>query len=139
MKLLIAGSRNASPVMRRRAREAVEKAKAQGDVEIIVGDADGVDRAVVQACIDLGVSFTCYGKHFISRLSFCPSDHYEKQGSTYWERDEYMASICDAGLFIWDGKSKGTMYTRRCCQKLNKQTWLINFSKGRRDPDLGGG
>ena len=59
-RLLIAGSRHATEVMLQAARKAVERAKANGWA-IHVGDAEGVDAAVVAACNELGVNYVCFG------------------------------------------------------------------------------
>jgi hypothetical protein len=59
-RLLVAGSRQATNAMFHAACKAVERAKANGWA-IHVGDAKGVDAAVVAACNELNVNYVCFG------------------------------------------------------------------------------
>jgi hypothetical protein len=142
-RLLITGSRRATPAMLATARKAVERAKANG-WEIVVGDASGVDTAVVNACKELQVFGECYGiapqprcelneymnyeridYHYVhGRL-----DHWRVPGADYLERDRRMVQHCHRCLAIWDGSSRGTRYTFQYAQKLGKQVDVLNFGE----------
>lgn len=41
------------------------------------------------------------------------------------KRNEQMVAIADSVLIIWDGKSKGTQYTLKYSEKMNKPINLI--------------
>src|SRR5262245_54002635 len=59
-RLLIAGSRSATSEMLAKACQAVERAKVNG-CAILVGDAEGIDSAVIAACNKLQVNYVCFG------------------------------------------------------------------------------
>ena len=45
------------------------------------------------------------------------------------KRNEVMVDIADAVLIIWDGISRGSMYTLKYAQKKNKTLNLITVKK----------
>src|SRR5450631_1891991 len=117
-RLLIAGSRQASTVMLQKAAQAVERAKVNGWA-VLVGDADGVDSAVIAACNQFEVNYLCCGispkpraATFLS-VQQGGSGRYLRVGSPkaydYTARDRYMVDLADRGLFIWNQVSKGTL------------------------------
>lgn len=130
-RLLITGSRNATPAMLEMAREAVARAKVNG-WEIVVGDAPGVDTAVVNACKELEVFGECYGiapqprcdlneymnyecvdYHYVhGRL-----DHWRVPGATYLDRDLRMVAHAHRCFAICHRFSKGTMFTYNAAVK----------------------
>jgi len=126
-RLLISGSRKATPAMLTYARRTVALAKEKGWA-IIVGDADGVDAAVIDACDDLGVPVEVHGaKGEMRRQSKTGTNIPHDVG--YLARDEIMAGLCTACLAIWNGRSRGTHYTLIAASALGKQCWLIDFLK----------
>jgi len=124
--LLITGSRNASSAMLDYARKVVARAKEKG-WKIIVGDADGVDDTVIQACDDLGVPVTVFGAYRKMRSKMRTGENIALPGS-YPTRDRHMAILCTCCMAIWNGESHGTMITYRAAQSLGKQVWLKAFS-----------
>lgn len=133
MKLLISGSRDASVKMLEMAWSAVHEMYLHGN-EIVVGDAQGIDRRVIEACLEIGVPFTAYGVSEYGRFPDLVEDNYVRvitnshPKRAYLERDEYMARYADEGLFIWNGVSRGTKYTHDYMKKLGKPVKLYDFS-----------
>lgn len=124
--LLITGSRNASSAMLDYAHKVVARAKEKG-WKIIVGDADGVDDTMIQACDDLGVPVTVFGAYRKMRRKTRTGENSALPGS-YPTRDRHMATLCTYCMAIWNGESHGTMITYRAAQSLGKQAWLKAFS-----------
>lgn len=108
--LLITGSRDASPSMLEHAARCVQRAKEHG-WGILVGDAPGVDTAVVHACQSLFVPFHCYGITPEPRCGRTPLMSYHSLPTNYLQRDECMVNHADRCHAIWNGYSRGTKYT----------------------------
>jgi hypothetical protein len=119
-RLLIAGSRDASPDMLRTATQAVARAKANGWLVLVGDNPRGVDAAVIDACDKMGVNVMVFGVSAQPRKgsrregSFWRVDtKYEAEdgyvpGQAYTERDHYMIALADRCFFIHDGFSRGT-------------------------------
>ena len=111
MKLMIAGSRSIkdfdiSPYM----PEGVEM--------IISGGATGID-TLAEAYAD---------KHRLSKMILRPRyDLYAKAAPL--KRNEQMIEEADTILIFWDGKSRGTEYTIKISEKMNKKITVINVTK----------
>jgi predicted Rossmann fold nucleotide-binding protein DprA/Smf involved in DNA uptake len=127
MLLLITGSRDISKRGLEYARAAVRRA-FECQHAIIVGDASGVDEAVMNECHKLGVPCTVVGAYNKLRRH-TPTCNTETISGSYTERDRYMVGRCDACLAIWNGKSRGTKYTYDCAVKYGKQAWLKTFTQ----------
>ncbi len=119
-RLLIAGSRDASPDMLQIARQAVMRARANGWMVLVGDNPRGIDAAVIDACDEIGVNVIVFG------VSAHPRKGSQRLGS-YWrvdtaaaqddeyvsakgytERDRYMIDLADRCFFIHDGFSRGT-------------------------------
>lgn len=109
MKLLIVGSRgitdfDLSPYI------------PAGVDAVISGGANGVD-SLAEQYADL---------HRISKLIIRP--RYELYGRVApLKRNEQMVDMADAVLVIWDGHSKGTQYTLKYAEKMNKPITLVQL------------
>lgn len=110
MKLLVVGSRSIkdfdfSPYITK-------------DVSLIIsGGANGIDTLAEQYA----------DEHNISKLILRPK--YERYGKVApLKRNEEMVNICDRILVIWDGKSKGTLYTVNYAKKLEKDIQIITVN-----------
>ena len=131
-RLLITGSRQASPEMLHYVYRLVEYAREKG-WSIIVGDAEGVDSAVVDNCWAQGVAFTCYGISQRPRLPTCSvrgfiaAPEYEQVGRDYLDRDRYMVSQCDRVMAVWNGVSRGTRYTYDYAVAHHKKAEIRTF------------
>jgi hypothetical protein len=132
-KILICGSRYATHAMLDMARSVVSRTHYYGG-EILVGDADGIDKKVVQTAECIGLSYVAYGiwhkarNGAVSYMNIWPevSNRVGKQyrGSKYrtkqlyTERDKWMVEQADFVVCIWNGKSTGTKavyeYARSC-------------------------
>jgi hypothetical protein len=102
-------------------------------VEIVVGDAPGVDRLVVAEAIRKG-----YGKHVtvVGAYGKCRNSFaFGKVGriitlsSTYLARNLYMVGLSKECFAIWDGKSRGTRFTFECAKKAGLEVSVI-YEKG---------
>lgn len=107
MKLLIAGSRSIS--------EFDIDNYVSSDVSLIItGGANGVD-SIAEKYAD---------KHRISKLVLRPD--YKRLGrGAPLKRNEEMVDIADSVLVVWDGKSKGTLYTIEYAKRNNKPIVVI--------------
>ena len=107
MKLLIVGSRSItdfdlSPYI-------------SADVDTIIsGGAGGID-SLAEQYADL---------HRLSKYILRP--RYDLYGrAAPLKRNEQMVDMADAVLIIWDGRSKGTQYTLKYANKINKPITLV--------------
>jgi hypothetical protein len=125
MKLLIAGSRAASPQMLKYAHACVLRAKAQ-NWHVLVGDAYGIDEAVVRACEQERVPYTAYGVQVRARNR---AKYYSNTGLvSFTARDEYMVTLADKVMAIWNGASKGTLHVYQMARQAGKTAWLMHYS-----------
>lgn len=107
MKLLIVGSRSIT---------AFDLAAhiPQGVDTVISGGANGVDRLAEQYA-DL---------HRLSKWILRP--RYSRYGrAAALKRNEEMVELADAVLVVWDGHSRGSLYTLRYAEKLGKPITLV--------------
>ena len=85
--------------------------------EILVGDANGADKAVQRYLADKGypqVIVHCMKDHCRNNLGHwptrqIPAPHGARGFDYYSLKDRAMADAAEYGLMIWDGKSKGTV------------------------------
>jgi hypothetical protein len=117
-RLMITGSRRATPAMLATARKAVQRAKALG-YAILVGDAPGVDAAVVAECNRLGLTYACVcvagkGRNREARLVV------NAPVRSYTQRDRWMVARADRVLAIHNGRSPGTLAAYRFAIAQNK-------------------
>jgi hypothetical protein len=126
VKLLISGSRNASPEALRYAKRIVLRARELG-WEIVVGDAEGIDYEVAKLCREYGVPFHTYGVTQAHRTLDVSADQYTRVEGDYLARDRYVCELADRGMFIWNGVSRGTKYTHDYMVKLGKPADLRVF------------
>lgn len=128
-RLMIAGSRHATPNMLEYARRVVAVA-IKHRWTIVVGDnPQGVDAQVVTELNQLDYSdVIVVGIARQPRNGGVSSGQYIQIGTTYTERDQAMARSCDRGLFIWNGKSPGTLRGSRYMKGIgNKTVHLMEF------------
>ncbi len=122
-RLLITGSHHATPVMLRTACKAVQRAYELG-FAVLVGDAPGVDAAVVAECNRLGVQYACVcvagkGRNQEARLVV------NAPVASYTERDRWMVIRADRVLAIHNGRSRGTLAAYRYALTLHKPADLL--------------
>ena len=107
MKLLIAGSRSIADF-------DLTEYIPEGIELIISGGAKGVD-TIAEKYAD---------KHKISKLILHPN--YSLYGrAAPIKRNEIMVDLADNVLVIWDGKSKGAMYTAEYAKKKGKDVIVV--------------
>ena len=107
MKLLVVGSRSITDF------ELSPYINKEFDT-IISGGAGGID-SLAEEYAD---------KHRISKYIVRPQ--YEVYGrAAPIKRNEQMVDMADAVLIIWDGISKGTLYTLNYAKKMNKPITLV--------------
>jgi hypothetical protein len=120
MKVLITGSRQATPAMLAKVEEVVLWVKRQG-AELLVGDAPGVD-AHVRVCAEaLSVPTTVYGAYGRLRGRRRGHEQVVVVPEAYAVRDRLMAQACDLCIAIWNGRSRGTNATVDYARRLGKR------------------
>ena len=82
---------------------------------IISGGANGID-TLAEKYAD---------NHRLSKLIIRPQYNLYDRGAPL-RRNEQMVNFCDCVLAIWDGKSRGTLYTINYAKKMNKPIKVIN-------------
>jgi len=129
-KVFISGSikiKNLTQSVRTRLQQVIQKGYV-----VLIGDADGVDKAVQEELADNGYrnvvvycsGVTCRNNQGTwSVVKITPSPN-AKGRKFYMAKDEAMADAADHGLLIWDGKSAGTINNLLNLVK-NKKTGLI--------------
>jgi hypothetical protein len=99
-------------------------------VEIVVGDAPGVDRLVVAEAVKRG-----YGKHItvVGAQGTCRNKFAVGKvariitlSSTYLARNLYMVGLAKECFAIWDGRSRGTKFTFEAAQKAGLEVSVIH-------------
>jgi hypothetical protein len=113
--VFVGGSRHVS----RLSGEARERLRNVTDLkaQILVGDANGADKAVQKLLHDDGyahVTVYCSGHQCRNNLGGWPTESIEAPAGAkgfdfYAAKDRVMARNADYGLMIWDGKSPGTV------------------------------
>ena len=107
MKLLIVGSRSITDF------DLSPYITAEVDT-VISGGADGID-SLAERYADL---------HLLTKYIIRP--RYDLYGrAAPLKRNEQMVDMADAVLIIWDGISKGTLYTLNYAKKMNKPIMLV--------------
>ncbi|MBE7511481.1 MAG: hypothetical protein HS103_01515 [Anaerolineales bacterium] len=137
-RLLITGSRHATPEMLDMARRAVTRAKSNGWMVLVGDNPQGVDAAVIDACDALGVNVLVCG------TAPQPRKGSQREGS-YWQvdvkrrdddatlfdayaaRDRWMIDLCDRMLAIWNGQSRGTKAGFDYARQIGKTANLVTF------------
>jgi hypothetical protein len=131
-KVFIGGSRRVSRLdapVRARLDKMIEKGLA-----VIVGDANGADKAVQQYL---------FSKHYENVEVFCsgtacrnnvghwqtrqiPPDTHDRGRRFYTAKDRAMASEAAYGLMVWDGKSTGTLLNVLRLLRQDKKVVVYN-------------
>jgi hypothetical protein len=102
-------------------------------VEVVVGDAPGVDRLVVAGAVKRGYGqhVTVVGAHSRCRNEFATDKvgRVIRLSSTYLARNLYMVGLARECFAIWDGKSRGTKFTFETAKKAGLEVSVI-YEKG---------
>ena len=88
----------------------------QGELDILIGDAYGVDSLIQKYCYKNGYDnvkiYACNGKARNNIGSWSVEAINVSNNLSgrdfYTQKDIEMSAVCDYGFMIWDGKSKGT-------------------------------
>lgn len=110
MKLLIAGSRNITDFV-------LSPFITKDTDTIISGGAKGVDK-LAEAYAD---------KHKLSKIILRPKYNIYGKAAPL-KRNEELINLADKILIIWDGKSKGTLYTINYAKKTDKEINIIKVT-----------
>ena len=135
-KLLICGSRRkVSDTMSAYAVTATQRAESIG-WQIIVGDAVGIDKTVVETVARFRDNIRDYMILYVvyvtrePRLNVQSSnlEYHLAPARNFTERDRYMVENSDKIMCIWNGKSEssGTYKNYLYACELGKQAWLVN-------------
>jgi len=87
-------------------REVIVALKDYG-CKVVVGDAPGVDAAVIKMCDEVGVPVVVYGAYGKLRNKTMTGQNITISGG-YTERDVELTNMADRLVCFWDGKSRGT-------------------------------
>lgn len=87
------------------------------NMEVVVGDADGADKAIQEFLQDVGaasVTVYCSGPQARNNVGGWPvravfSEAEPGTRAFFTAKDLEMAKVADYGLMVWDGKSTGTL------------------------------
>lgn len=133
MKIFIGGSRTVSK-LNGAIRDRLDDFIRRGD-SILIGDANGADKAVQQHFADRhyrNVEVFCVGDRprnnvgaWLVRNVAAPSSR--KDFSYYAAKDVLMAQEAGCGVMFWDGKSKGTLQNVLNLMDVGKKT-LVYFA-----------
>lgn len=98
-------------------------------VDIVVGDAPGVDRLVVLEAVKRGYGkrvtvVGAYGK-CRNTLAAGKVGRIVKLKATYLARNLYMVGLSKECFAIWDGRSRGTKFTFECAKKAGLEVSVI--------------
>lgn len=95
-------------------------------VEIVVGDASGVDAAVITTCDVSKIPVQVHGafNKLRHRTAYGKNIHHD---AGYLERDKIMAELCDECVAFWNGFSSGTAYTFKNAIALKKPTIVYQY------------
>lgn len=104
---MFGGSREASDEMIAHARLLVQESITRGE-NIIVGDASGIDQAVIDECALNNHPCTVYGISAKGRADIPYYMPYEPVKGSYTQRDRLIIDLANRCEFIWNGSSKGT-------------------------------
>lgn len=115
MRVFIAGSMNIKH-LDSKLTERIDNILAQ-EIEVLIGDADGVDASVQEYLFTHGANKTrvfCSGEKPRNNIGNWPVEHVETnylEGSRafFTAKDISMAEAADIGLMVWDTKSTGTL------------------------------
>ena len=125
-KVVLGGSRSVSrlsaPV-----RERVENIVSQG-FDVVIGDANGADKALQEYLANRGcegVTVFCSGNVCRNNLGnwktvFVSTNRKRFDFEHYVQKDAQMAGEADYGLFLWNGKSRGTLNSIRMLLKRGR-------------------
>lgn len=113
--VFVGGSRHVSKLSRK-VKERLDTVIKNSD-KVIVGDANGADKAVQKYLSESGyqnVLIYCSGEKSRNNIGSWPTRNVEVDDSIsgfqfFAAKDRKMANDADFGLMIWDGKSAGTV------------------------------
>jgi hypothetical protein len=126
MKVLMTGSRQATPAMLAKVEEVVLWVKRQR-YALVVGDAPGVD-AHVRVCAEaLSVPTTVYGAYGKLRGRRRSHEQVVVVPEDYRVRDRLMAQRCDLCVAVWNGRSRGTKDTFEYARRLGTRVIVRAF------------
>jgi len=134
VKVFIAGSRAISR-LNAAIRERLDRIIQAGH-EVVIGDANGADRAIQQYLADLhykNVLVFCTGSKCRNNLggwstmAVTPPTGVHGGFDFYAVKDREMAALATHGLMLWDGESRGTLTNVRNLIKHGKPV-VVYFS-----------
>jgi hypothetical protein len=125
-KVLMTGSRQATPAMREKVEDVVLWVKRQG-YALLVGDAPGVD-AHVRVCAEaLSVPTTVYGAYGKLRGRRRGDEQVVVVPEEYMVHDRLMAQRCDLCVAVWNGRSRSTKATFESARRLGTRVLVRAF------------
>ena len=146
-KVFVGGSRSITK-LNSEIKKRIDNVIASG-FAVLVGDANGADKALQRYLADRkyqDVTVYCSGNSCRNnigdwRTEHVPSNRARKDFEHYAIKDARMGQEAEYGLFLWDGKSRGTLNNVFTLTAHNKKVVLYfspskNFIHVRRVEDL---
>lgn len=126
--MCISGSRDMTREMKFAPERVLWNAHKEG-YAILVGDAPGVDTAIIRAAQKLNIPIVVFGITEKPRLDVGSNPYIHVKRSTYHARDQIMIDLADRWIGLWNGRSYGTKDAGRYAQSRNKPATLIAYPK----------
>lgn len=128
MTTLITGSRNTNQAMLDTVTFVLRGIHHHGR-DVIVGDASGIDEYVIQLCDDMGIPvMVCGGYGKLRRKSRITPERSIVVPGSWLDRNLYMIDRCTNCVAIWDGSSRGTLFTWTHARRKGITTTVYKFS-----------
>lgn len=126
-KLLISGSRKASPQLLQYCDFIVERAKKNG-FEIICDDSEGCSSQSWWSSEEKDVPYKVYGFKDVARNN-APESNYVmwRDGRTDEALDRFMVEQADMVVVLWNYEDTKPLQVAQYAKQLNKQVWLYVF------------
>lgn len=112
IKLIVAGSRTICPMIAYAYIHSIIRFAPFSIIEIIEGDADGVDRGAKIFALINGISLKTF-----------PADWRRYRKFAGRRRNYQMADYGDALFLLWDGTSKGSKHMKQMMNDNSKAVW----------------
>ncbi|WP_119071553.1 hypothetical protein [Aggregatilinea lenta] len=131
MKTLISGSRDI-PDLHSFMEQVIRRLKENGDGLIVGDNAHGVDQLAIYYAYRYDLPTEVFGCSKKPRAKLYTNQEYMfNVRMTYTERDRFMVSAADRGIFIWNGQSKGTKAAYDHMLSLHKPVFLYSIPYNR--------
>lgn len=124
--MCLSGSRDMTPGMSFAPERILWTAHQEGYV-ILVGDAPGVDTAIIKAAQKLRIPVIVFGLTRMPRTDVGSNPYVQVKRGNFYYRDQVMIDLADRWIGMWNGTSKGTQAAARYAKSKGKNAHLISY------------